>query len=342
MDVRGGGAAAEDARVTRAGYESEDDEAARPLRHCDHDMPDAQPHAVRTHGPATLGTHMKGRAWGALQQLPGGAVSLLPMVARRAHACLVQVDDLVPEACGFPTPKVRPCCERPAGRGRCGRQARAAGPTARRRRRRRRPQRCRTPAPPPAPPPQTRSPAARTSGSCRGLAGRRRPARARRRCRRTPPRASPRGATGATTPRRHPGTQPHDARFLKLGTALSDGQGSSAPSCKLQASWLGACRWPVQYKPATQSFQPVNSQCVLPVAPLTPGALVQACERGQRPGAAAGAAAGRRAGGARGAAVAGGRRAGGGAAAAARGRAGAGWLDARLVAPGRRHAAALL
>ncbi len=54
MDVRGGGAAAEDARVTRAGYESEDDEAARPLRHCDHDMPDAQPHAVRAHGPATL------------------------------------------------------------------------------------------------------------------------------------------------------------------------------------------------------------------------------------------------------------------------------------------------
>lgn len=105
MDVRGGGAAAEDARVTRAGYESQDDEAARPLRHCDHDMPDAQPHAVRTHGPATLGTHMKGRAWGALQPLPGGAVSLLPMVARRAHACLVQVDDLVPKACGFPTPK---------------------------------------------------------------------------------------------------------------------------------------------------------------------------------------------------------------------------------------------
>jgi len=69
---------------------------------------------------------------------------------------------------------------------------------------------------------------------------------------------------------------------------------------------------------------------------------VQACERGQRPGAAAGAAAGGRAGGARRAAVAGGRRARSGAAAAARRSAGAGRLDARLVAPGRRNAAALL
>ena len=46
MDVRGGGAAAEDARVTKPGYESEDDEEPRPLRHRDDDMPDA-PAAVR-------------------------------------------------------------------------------------------------------------------------------------------------------------------------------------------------------------------------------------------------------------------------------------------------------
>lgn len=47
MDVRGGGAAAEDARVVKQGYESEDDEAPRPLRHRDDDMPDAAPGAVR-------------------------------------------------------------------------------------------------------------------------------------------------------------------------------------------------------------------------------------------------------------------------------------------------------
>ena len=47
MDVRGGGAAAEDARVVKQGYESEDDEAPRPLRHRDDDMPDGPPGVVR-------------------------------------------------------------------------------------------------------------------------------------------------------------------------------------------------------------------------------------------------------------------------------------------------------
>ncbi|KAK9836982.1 hypothetical protein WJX81_004308 [Elliptochloris bilobata] len=51
MDVRGGGAAAEDARVVKQGYESEDDEAPRPLRHRDDDMADALPAAT---GEGTL------------------------------------------------------------------------------------------------------------------------------------------------------------------------------------------------------------------------------------------------------------------------------------------------
>ena len=47
MDVRGGGAAAEDARVVKQGYESEDDEAPGALRHRDDDLLDAPPGAVR-------------------------------------------------------------------------------------------------------------------------------------------------------------------------------------------------------------------------------------------------------------------------------------------------------
>lgn len=47
MDVRGGGPAAEDARVVKQGYESEDDEAPRLLCHRDDDMLDAPPGAVR-------------------------------------------------------------------------------------------------------------------------------------------------------------------------------------------------------------------------------------------------------------------------------------------------------
>ena len=70
MDVRGGGAAAEDARVVKQGYESEDDEAPRPLRHRDDDMLDAPPGAVRV-GEADMAGVRACATWVCARAAPG-------------------------------------------------------------------------------------------------------------------------------------------------------------------------------------------------------------------------------------------------------------------------------
>ena len=91
MDVRGGGAAAEDARVVKPGYESEDDEAPRPLRHRDDDMPDAAPGAVRVIGPGRFRVYNLGfiaATVSSISQCPRCATGTTTCPTRRLARCV--------------------------------------------------------------------------------------------------------------------------------------------------------------------------------------------------------------------------------------------------------------